>query len=67
MKALLARILQSRQGGTLLLAATYVSREAVAAWRELVAADVDAINTDDLAGLQRFLLAEDPQEAQNHD
>lgn len=34
-----------------------------ALWRELVAADVDAINTDDLAGLQRFLLAEDPQEA----
>ncbi|UCH64196.1 MAG: phosphatidylinositol-specific phospholipase C/glycerophosphodiester phosphodiesterase family protein [Fidelibacterota bacterium] len=30
------------------------AREAV--WRELVAAGVDLINTDDLAGLQRFLL-----------
>jgi hypothetical protein len=29
------------------------AREAI--WRELVAADVDHINTDDLAGLQRFL------------
>ncbi len=36
------------------------SREAL--WRELVAADVDVLNTDDLAGLQRFLLSEDPQE-----
>lgn len=36
------------------------NREAV--WRELVAADVDVLNTDDLAGLQRFLLAEDPAE-----
>lgn len=36
------------------------AREAV--WRELVAADVDALNTDDLAGLQRFLLAHDPAE-----
>ena len=36
------------------------SREAL--WRELVAADVDVLNTDDLAGLQRFLLAEDPAE-----
>ncbi|MGH3664638.1 MAG: phosphatidylinositol-specific phospholipase C/glycerophosphodiester phosphodiesterase family protein [Egibacteraceae bacterium] len=36
------------------------AREAV--WRELVAADVDHINTDDLAGLQAFLLANDPQE-----
>ncbi|GAA4125913.1 phosphatidylinositol-specific phospholipase C/glycerophosphodiester phosphodiesterase family protein [Knoellia locipacati] len=36
------------------------NREAV--WRELVAADVDVLNTDDLAGLQRFLLAEDPEE-----
>ena len=34
----------------------------LAIWRELVAADVDAINTDDLAGLQEFLLAEDPSE-----
>ncbi|MFC7489397.1 MULTISPECIES: phosphatidylinositol-specific phospholipase C/glycerophosphodiester phosphodiesterase family protein [unclassified Knoellia] len=36
------------------------NREAL--WRELVAADVDVLNTDDLAGLQRFLLAEDPAE-----
>ncbi|MFC7487870.1 phosphatidylinositol-specific phospholipase C/glycerophosphodiester phosphodiesterase family protein [Knoellia sp. CPCC 206453] len=36
------------------------NREAV--WRELVAADVDVLNTDDLAALQRFLLAEDPAE-----
>lgn len=34
-----------------------------AIWRELLAAGVDAINTDDLAGLQEFLLAEDPAEA----
>lgn len=33
-------------------------REAV--WTELVAADVDLINTDDLAGLQAWLLANDP-------
>lgn len=37
------------------------ARDAV--WSELVAADVDALNTDDLAGLQSFLLAHDPQEA----
>jgi hypothetical protein len=37
------------------------AREAV--WSELVAADVDALNTDDLAGLQSFLLANDPEEA----
>jgi glycerophosphoryl diester phosphodiesterase family protein len=37
-----------------------VAREAV--WSELLAAGVDAINTDDLAGLQAFLLAEDPAE-----
>ncbi|MFW5472038.1 phosphatidylinositol-specific phospholipase C/glycerophosphodiester phosphodiesterase family protein [Knoellia sp. CPCC 206450] len=37
------------------------NREAL--WRELVAADVDVLNTDDLAGLQSFLLAEDPEEA----
>jgi hypothetical protein len=37
------------------------ARDAV--WSELVAADVDALNTDDLAGLQSFLLANDPQEA----
>ncbi|KGN39253.1 hypothetical protein N803_01835 [Knoellia subterranea KCTC 19937] len=36
------------------------NREAL--WRELVAADVDVLNTDDLAGLQDFLLAEDPAE-----
>ncbi|WP_101789877.1 phosphatidylinositol-specific phospholipase C/glycerophosphodiester phosphodiesterase family protein [Nonomuraea indica] len=33
------------------------AREAL--WRELVAADVDHINTDDLAGLQQFLRAHD--------
>lgn len=38
------------------------NREAL--WRELVAADVDVLNTDDLGGLQRFLLAEDPAEQQ---
>ena len=37
------------------------ARDAV--WRELIAAGVDAINTDDLAGLQAFLLDEDPAEA----
>lgn len=36
------------------------NREAI--WRELVAADVDALNTDHLADLQAFLLAEDPAE-----
>lgn len=36
------------------------ARDAV--WSELVAADVDAVNTDDLAGLQAFLLAHDPAE-----
>lgn len=35
-------------------------REAV--WRELVAADVDHLNTDDLPALRDFLLAEDPDE-----
>lgn len=35
-----------------------------AVWRELIAADVDHINTDDLAGLQAFLLAHDFQEQQ---
>lgn len=38
------------------------AREAV--WRELVAADVDHVNTDDLAGLEAFLRAEDPEQAQ---
>jgi hypothetical protein len=33
-------------------------REAV--WRELVLAGVDLINTDDLEGLQQFLLENDP-------
>ncbi len=37
------------------------ARDAV--WSELVAADVDALNTDDLPGLQSFLLNHDPQEA----
>lgn len=37
------------------------AREAV--WRELVAADVDHLNTDDLPGLRDFLLAHDPDEA----
>ena len=36
-----------------------VAREAV--WQELVAAKVDYINTDNLAELQSFLLANDPQ------
>jgi hypothetical protein len=31
-------------------------------WQTLIDADVDLINTDDLAGLQSFLLANDPQE-----
>ena len=31
-------------------------------WRELLAADQDQINTDDLAGLRAFLLANDPQQ-----
>ena len=29
-------------------------------WRELIAADVDFINTDDLQGLQQFLIEHDP-------
>lgn len=33
-----------------------------AVWRELVAADVDHLNTDDLPGLRDFLLHNDPQE-----
>ena len=32
------------------------SPEREAVWRELLAADVDLINTDDLKGLQEFLL-----------
>ena len=31
-------------------------------WKELLAADQDQINTDDLAGLRAFLLANDPQQ-----
>jgi hypothetical protein len=34
-------------------------REAI--WQELLKAGVDFINTDDLAGLQEFLLEHDPQ------
>ncbi|GAA5044298.1 hypothetical protein HNP84_004597 [Thermocatellispora tengchongensis] len=37
------------------------AREAI--WRELVAADVDHINTDDLAGLRQFLLRNDAERA----
>ncbi|NAZ76416.1 hypothetical protein GTQ99_13475 [Kineococcus sp. T13] len=37
------------------------ARDAV--WAELVAARVDRINTDDLAGLQAFLLAQEAQQA----
>jgi glycerophosphoryl diester phosphodiesterase len=36
------------------------AREAL--WAELIAAGVDHLNTDDLAGLQEFLLSEDPAE-----
>ena len=31
-------------------------------WKELLAADQDQINTDDLAGLRAFLLANDPKQ-----
>ncbi|WP_116050783.1 phosphatidylinositol-specific phospholipase C/glycerophosphodiester phosphodiesterase family protein [Amycolatopsis palatopharyngis] len=34
-----------------------------AVWRELVAADVDHLNTDDLPGLRDFLLENDPEES----
>lgn len=40
------------------------TREAV--WRELVAAEVDYINTDNLAALETFLLANDPQHTEPH-
>lgn len=40
------------------------AREAV--WRELVAADVDHLNTDDLPGLQAFLAAEDAATPPGH-
>ena len=36
------------------------ARDAI--WRELIAADVDQINTDDLSGLANFLKANDPTE-----
>jgi len=39
--------------------------EREALWRESVAADVDFLNTDDLAGLESFLRAEDPQESRD--
>ncbi len=38
----------------------YATPDNIPMWRELLAADVDLINTDDLAGLQQFLLQEDP-------
>lgn len=38
------------------------AREAI--WRELIAADVDHINTDDLAGLQQFLREHDTRRAE---
>ncbi len=40
------------------------TREAV--WRELLAAEVDYINTDNLAALESFLLANDPQPTKPH-
>ena len=40
------------------------TREAV--WRELLAAEVDYINTDNLAALQTFLLANDPRPTDPH-
>ncbi|MFD5139044.1 phosphatidylinositol-specific phospholipase C/glycerophosphodiester phosphodiesterase family protein [Streptomyces sp. NPDC058378] len=39
------------------------AREAV--WNELVAADVDHLNTDDLAGLERFLRRREPGSGRN--
>lgn len=38
----------------------YATPDNIPMWRELLTADVDLINTDDLAGLQQFLLQEDP-------
>jgi len=38
----------------------YATPETLPMWRELLDADIDLINTDDLAGLQQFLLREDP-------
>ena len=40
------------------------AREAV--WRELLAANVDYINTDNLAALETFLLANDPRPNEPH-
>ena len=40
------------------------TREAV--WRELLAAEVDYINTDNLAALETFLLANDTQPTEPH-
>jgi hypothetical protein len=40
------------------------TREAV--WRELLAAEVDYVNTDNLAALETFLLANDPQPTEPH-
>lgn len=37
----------------------YATPDNLAMWRELLMADVDLINTDNLAGLQEFLLQED--------
>ena len=44
----------------------WATRELPAVWRELHAAGVDRINTDDLAGLQKFLLQIDPKN-KSHD
>ena len=38
----------------------YATPDNIPMWRELLTADVDLINTDNLAGLQQFLLQEDP-------
>jgi glycerophosphoryl diester phosphodiesterase len=40
------------------------TREAV--WQELLAAEVDYVNTDNLAALESFLLANDPQPTESH-
>ena len=40
----------------------WASPDTVAAWRELQAAGVDMINTDDLAGLEAFLRGQNPAE-----
>lgn len=38
----------------------YAAPDVMPMWRELLKANVDLINTDNLAGLQKFLLQEDP-------